>query len=52
MWPNFTPTDTMAITPNVETGKPTLRIPLSFFPNAAREQLTHLLRPEEWDIQA
>jgi len=52
VWSGFTLPNTMAITPKPETGKPALKIPLDLFPDAAREQLTHLLRPEEWDAQS
>jgi len=50
--PRFLLSDTMVITPKPDTHKPTLKIRLALFPIAARTQLTHLLRPEEWDIQA
>jgi hypothetical protein len=43
---------TAVITPNGETGKPILRIPLAFFPNSAYQQLTRLLHPEVWESGA
>lgn len=49
--PRFTLPNTIEITPNAETGKSKLKIPLVFFPDAARAQLMHLLRPEELDIR-
>jgi hypothetical protein len=52
IWSGFNLANTMVITPKPETGKPELKIPLSFFSDAARTELTHILRPEEWDIQA
>ncbi|MHB8484793.1 MAG: hypothetical protein ACYDCM_03535 [Candidatus Acidiferrales bacterium] len=42
----------MVITPKPEAGKAVLKIPLYLFPDAARVQLTHLLRPEEWDTDS
>jgi hypothetical protein len=40
---------TAVITPNVETGKRIVRIPLSFFPQSAYEHLRKLLHPEVWE---
>jgi hypothetical protein len=46
---NFNMPGTIIITPKVETGKAALRIPLWLFSNPAETEVTHLLRPEEWD---
>lgn len=43
---------TMVITPKIETGKPALKVPLWLFSDPAKTQLTHLLRPEEWDTDS
>jgi hypothetical protein len=51
VWRSYWLSNTLVITPKPETGKPTLKIPLYLFPSAAQGQLTHLLRPEEWDVQ-
>jgi hypothetical protein len=40
---------TLIITPNPEAGKPALRIPLTFFPQVAYEEITKLLKPEVWE---
>jgi len=40
---------TAVITPNIETGKPIVRIPLSFFPQSAYEHLRKLPHPEVWE---
>ena len=40
---------TMVITPKIETGKIPLKIPLTLFPRAAYDDLTHLLKPEVWE---
>jgi hypothetical protein len=40
---------TAIITPNVDTNKPVLKIPLSLFPGAAYEEMSRLLRPEVWE---
>lgn len=45
----FTMPGTMIVTPKVETGAPVLKIPLWLFSDPAESQVTHLLRPEEWD---
>ena len=49
---SFTMPGKMVITPNPESGRPALKIPLYLFPDAARVQLTHLLKPEEWDTDS
>jgi hypothetical protein len=43
---------TMMITPNVETGKSPIKIPLTLFPDAAHAELVRLFRPEEWESGA
>lgn len=43
---------TMVITPKIETGKPVLKIPLWLFSDPAETQLTHMLKPEEWDTDS
>jgi hypothetical protein len=48
----FTLANTMVITPKPQTGMPELKIPLGLFSDAARSELMHILRPEEWDVQA
>jgi hypothetical protein len=40
---------TIVITPKVETGKPTLKIPLTIFPRNACNELLILLKPEVWE---
>jgi hypothetical protein len=40
---------TAIITPDVETNKPVLKIPLSLFPVAAYQEMERLLRPEVWE---
>jgi hypothetical protein len=52
IWSNAWDANTLVITPDPETGKPILKIPLDYFPTEARDQLVYLLRPEEWDVQA
>jgi len=49
---SFTMPGTMVITPKLETGKHVLKIPLYMFGDAAEKQVTHLLRPEEWDADS
>lgn len=49
---NFRMPGTIIITPKAETGKPVLKIPLWLFSNPAESQVTHLLRPEEWDTDS
>lgn len=49
---NFTMPGRMVITPKLETDRPTLKIPLYLFSDSARAQLTHILRPEEWDADS
>jgi hypothetical protein len=51
-WPSFRMPGSMVITSKLETGTPALKIPLYLFPDAAKAQLTHLLRPEEWDTDS
>jgi hypothetical protein len=41
----------MIITPNPETGKSSLKVPLLFLQDAAETQLVQILRPEECDIE-
>lgn len=43
---------TMLVTPRVDSGKASFRIPLYLFPVAGREQLIRLLRPESWDVSS
>jgi hypothetical protein len=43
---------TMVITPKMETGKATLRIPLTLFPRGAYNELLALLKPEVWESEA
>lgn len=43
---------TAVITPNLETGKPAVKIPLSFFPGSAYEELRRVLGPEVWESRA
>jgi|ERR1700722_6741375 len=40
---------TMVITPKMETGKATLKIPLTVFPRSACNELVSLLKPEVWE---
>jgi hypothetical protein len=40
---------TAIITPNPETGKPAVRIPLTFFPESACQELKRALHPEVWE---
>jgi hypothetical protein len=40
---------TMVITPKMETGKAPLKIPLTFFPRDAYNELVRLLKPEVWE---
>jgi hypothetical protein len=40
---------TMIITPNVETRKTALKIPLTLFSDSARNELVRLFKPEEWE---
>jgi hypothetical protein len=40
---------TAIITPNPETSKSAMRIPLTLFPTAAYTELTRLLQPEVWE---
>ncbi|HVB07371.1 MAG TPA: hypothetical protein VNF00_00370 [Candidatus Acidoferrales bacterium] len=49
---SFTMPGKMVITPKPDAGKAALKIPLYLFPDAAQVQLTHLLRPEEWDTDS
>lgn len=49
---SFTMPGTILITPKVDTAKPALKIPLYLFGDAAEKQVTHLLRPEEWDVDS
>lgn len=49
---NFRMPGRMVITPKPETGKPALKIPLWLFSDPAESQVTHLLRPEEWDTDS
>jgi hypothetical protein len=50
LWPTSVMPGTMLITPKTDTGRAAFKVPLNLFPAAAREQMVHLLRPEEWDI--
>jgi hypothetical protein len=43
---------TMVITPKMETGKATLRIPLTLFPRRAYNALLLLLKPAVWESDA
>ena len=43
---------TMVITPKAETGKDPLKIPLTFFPRNAYDELIRLLKPEVWESSA
>ncbi len=43
---------TIVVTPKVETGKPTLKIPLTVFPRSAYNELMLLLKPEVWESDA
>jgi hypothetical protein len=52
VWPNFTLPNTIVITSKVETGMFPIKIPMFFFPVDALAQMTHLLKPEEWDVGA
>jgi hypothetical protein len=48
--PRSTPLSwTAIITPNVETGKSVLKIPLSLFPGAAYREIERILKPEVWE---
>lgn len=49
---SFTMLGTIVITPKPETGKLPLKIPLWLFSDPAESQVTHLLRPEEWDTDS
>ncbi|HEV2305503.1 MAG TPA: hypothetical protein VGR93_08290 [Candidatus Acidoferrales bacterium] len=49
---NFRMPGTIVITPKPDTGKPVLKIPLWLFSDPAESQVTHLLRPEEWDTDS
>jgi hypothetical protein len=49
---NFRLPGTILITPKTETGKPPLKIPLWLFSDPAESEVTHLLRPEEWDTDS
>lgn len=40
---------TAIITPNIETGKRIVKIPLTLFPEAAFRELTRILHPEIWE---
>jgi hypothetical protein len=40
---------TMIITPNEEAQKAALRIPLTLFPDSARNELVRLFNPEKWE---
>jgi hypothetical protein len=40
---------TMIITPNVDTGKASLKVPLTLFSDSARRELVRLFKPEEWE---
>lgn len=40
---------TAIITPNPETGKPAVRIPLTLFPEAGYRELKRVLHPEVWE---
>lgn len=40
---------TAIVTPNVETGKPALKLRLSFFPGAAYREVKRILHPEVWE---
>jgi hypothetical protein len=42
---------TLIVTPNAETGKSSLKIPLLFIQDAAEGQLRQTLKPEECDIE-
>lgn len=43
---------TLVITPRVDTGKPTLKIPLTVFPRSAYNEIMVLLKPEIWESNA
>jgi len=43
---------TMVITPKTETGKGPFKIPLTFFPRGAYNELVRLLKPEVWESSA
>lgn len=43
---------TLVITPKPETGKRTLKIPLTLFERIAHDELVLLLKPEIWDSNA
>jgi hypothetical protein len=43
---------TIVITPKMETGKPTLKIPLTVFPRSAYNELLLLLKPEIWESES
>jgi hypothetical protein len=40
---------TLAITPKVETGKAPFKIPLTFFPRDAYNEVMRVLKPEVWE---
>lgn len=40
---------TAVITPNVDTGKSVLKIPVSLFPGAAYREMERILKPEVWE---
>jgi hypothetical protein len=40
---------TAIITPNVETAKSVLKIPLSLFPGKAYREMERILKPEVWE---
>ena len=40
---------TAVITPNVETGKSVLKIPLSLFPGKVYREMERILKPEVWE---
>lgn len=51
-YPSDTPfTWTALIRPNVETGKPVLRIPLSLFSVAVYREMQRLFKPEIWAVR-
>jgi hypothetical protein len=52
LWFNPLLIGTIEITPKVETGKAPIKVSSTLFPHAAKEQLTQLLKPEQWDVQA
>ena len=42
----------LILTPSVETGKPPLKIPLTFFGTAAHDRMIELLKPQDWYPQS